>query len=81
MCRHSSRNQNARGSTFWQCRAARSDTPLNRYPPLPVKNCHAFERPAATNGPSDSKDDNQRGLPNVTILYYEVTLRASDLWL
>jgi hypothetical protein len=34
---------NARGSEFWRCRRADQDPSLSRYPPLPVRACHAFE--------------------------------------
>lgn len=42
-CTHASRQHNARGSAFWRCRRAEHDPALRRYPPLPVRECHAFE--------------------------------------
>ena len=42
-CAHASVQRNARGSEFWRCRRAEQDTSLRRYPPLPVRACHAFE--------------------------------------
>jgi hypothetical protein len=41
-CVHAVRQTSARGSHFWRCRAADSDPTLLRYPPLPVRECHAF---------------------------------------
>lgn len=43
-CRHAATQRNARGSTFWRCRAADRDERLLRYPPLPVARCPAYER-------------------------------------
>jgi hypothetical protein len=43
-CAHASVQRSARGSEFWRCRRAEEDTTLRRYPPLPVRACHAFER-------------------------------------
>ena len=42
-CVHASVQHNRRGSAFWRCRAADTDTRLRRYPPLPVRACHAHE--------------------------------------
>lgn len=44
VCRHARRSTNARGSTFWQCRAARDNAELRRYPELPIRSCGAFEQ-------------------------------------
>jgi hypothetical protein len=41
-CAHASVQRNARGSEFWRCRKADEDASLKRYPPLPVRACHAF---------------------------------------
>jgi hypothetical protein len=41
-CAHASVQRNARGSEFWRCRRADRDATLRRYPPLPVRACHAF---------------------------------------
>jgi hypothetical protein len=43
-CAHASVQRSARGSEFWRCRRADVDPTLRRYPPLPVRACHAFER-------------------------------------
>ena len=40
-CAHAERLHNARGSAFWLCREADRDASLRRYPPLPVRACHA----------------------------------------
>jgi len=42
-CVHASVQRSARGSEFWRCRRADEDPRLRRYPPLPVRACHAFE--------------------------------------
>jgi hypothetical protein len=42
-CRHARRATNARGSAFWQCLRARSDSRFRRYPPLPVRTCPGYE--------------------------------------
>jgi hypothetical protein len=42
-CAHASVQRSARGSEFWRCRRADEDPTLRRYPPLPVRACHAFE--------------------------------------
>jgi hypothetical protein len=42
-CAHAAVQQSARGSEFWRCRRADVDPTLRRYPPLPVRACHAFE--------------------------------------
>jgi hypothetical protein len=42
-CRHASVQLNARGSAFWRCRRAEEDDALHRYPPLPVRACHAHK--------------------------------------
>jgi hypothetical protein len=42
-CAHASVQRSARGSEFWRCRRADSDETLRRYPPLPVRACHAHE--------------------------------------
>ena len=41
-CAHGAPQPNARGSVFWRCRAADHDAALTRYPPLPVRHCHAY---------------------------------------
>jgi hypothetical protein len=41
-CAHASVQRSARGSEFWRCRQADEDPTLRRYPPLPVRACHAF---------------------------------------
>jgi hypothetical protein len=41
-CTHASVQRSARGSEFWRCRRADEDPTLRRYPPLPVRDCHAF---------------------------------------
>lgn len=41
-CRHATTQENAKGNTFWRCRAADGDERLMRYPPLPVRRCFAF---------------------------------------
>ena len=45
-CAHASVQRSARGSEFWRCRRADEDARLRRYPPLPVRECHAFARGA-----------------------------------
>jgi hypothetical protein len=42
-CVHAAVQRSARGSEFWRCRQADRDASLRRYPPLPVRACHAFE--------------------------------------
>ena len=42
-CAHAKCNQNTRGSVFWQCLKAQSDSRFSKYPPLPVLRCHGFE--------------------------------------
>jgi hypothetical protein len=44
ICVHARKGTNARGSTFWQCRAARENPELRRYPELPILSCVGFER-------------------------------------
>ena len=41
-CAHAAVQKSARGSEFWRCRRADEDASLVRYPPLPVRACHAF---------------------------------------
>jgi len=41
-CAHATVQRSARGSEFWRCRRADEDPTLERYPPLPVRACHAF---------------------------------------
>jgi len=41
-CVHAAVQRSARGSEFWRCRKADEDATLRRYPPLPVRACHAF---------------------------------------
>jgi hypothetical protein len=41
-CAHAAVQRSARGSEFWRCRRADVDPTLARYPPLPVRACHAF---------------------------------------
>jgi hypothetical protein len=48
-CVHAAVQRSARGSEFWRCRRADVDSTLRRYPPLPVRACHAFERGEPTN--------------------------------
>lgn len=43
-CRFASVQRSARGSSFWRCRRADAEPAFLRYPPLPVKSCHGFER-------------------------------------
>jgi hypothetical protein len=42
-CAHAVVQRSARGSEFWRCRRADTDTALRRYPPLPVRACHAYQ--------------------------------------
>ena len=46
VCAHASVKRNRRGSSFWRCRAADTDTRLRRYPPLPVRTCPAWREGA-----------------------------------
>jgi len=41
-CAHATVQRSAKGSEFWRCRAADDDPTLLRYPPLPVRACHAM---------------------------------------
>lgn len=41
-CRHGIPQASARGSVFWRCRRAESDSRFLRYPPLPVRACEGF---------------------------------------
>ena len=43
-CRHALSQTSARGQGFWRCLRAQSDESFRRYPPLPVEECHGFER-------------------------------------
>jgi hypothetical protein len=36
--------RNTRGSTFSLCERSRTDPAFPRYPRLPVKRCHGYER-------------------------------------
>jgi hypothetical protein len=54
-CEHAVRQPNARGSSFWRCRAADTDASLLRYPPLPVTECHGF-RPGSARPDSPGED-------------------------
>jgi hypothetical protein len=40
-CAHAAVQRSARGSEFWRCLRADHDPALRRYPPLPVRACHA----------------------------------------
>jgi hypothetical protein len=42
-CAHAAVQRSARGSEFWRCRRADVDPTLRRYPPIPVRACHAFD--------------------------------------
>jgi hypothetical protein len=50
VCRHARVIENRRGSRFWLCALARTDSRFPRYPQLPVLRCAGHERgtPAAT---------------------------------
>jgi len=43
-CRHARPQRSARGSVYWRCLRARSDSSYLPYPPLPVNACPGFER-------------------------------------
>jgi len=40
-CAHATVQRGAKSSAFWRCRAADDDPTLLRYPPLPMRVCHA----------------------------------------
>jgi hypothetical protein len=42
-CLHARVQRNARGSTFWRCARADTDSRFRRYPPLPVLRCEGHE--------------------------------------
>jgi len=48
-CQHVARTETKRGSLFFRCRLAETDTTLRKYPPLPVLQCHGYS-PGATPG-------------------------------
>ncbi len=41
-CQHVKRTETKRGSVFYMCLLARTDTTLRKYPPLPVTRCHGY---------------------------------------
>ncbi len=41
-CVRARRIQSGKGSLFYLCEAASSDSRLKKYPPLPVRSCPAF---------------------------------------
>ena len=43
-CRYARIIRNERNSVFVLCRRAETDPSLRKYPPLPVLNCHAYEK-------------------------------------
>ena len=45
-CEHVKRTETRRGSVFYMCVLASTDTALRKYPPLPVWQCHGY-RPAS----------------------------------
>lgn len=53
VCLHASVQRSKRGSAFWRCRAADTDPRLLRYPPLPVRACHAHQPGEPENSASD----------------------------
>jgi hypothetical protein len=53
-CDHAVVQRSARGSEFWRCRRADEDASLLRYPPLPVRACHAFEAGAPERPPASA---------------------------
>ena len=42
-CRFATTQPSAKGSAFWRCRRADSDSTFRRYPPLPIRTCLGFE--------------------------------------
>ena len=44
-CQHVRKVTSKRGSTFYQCGLARTDSSYRKYPPLPVRECTGY-RPA-----------------------------------
>lgn len=51
LCAHSRKLTSAKGSDFYRCEKAREDETLLAYPPLPVRDCRAFERGRETREP------------------------------
>lgn len=49
-CAWARRITNRRGSVFFRCSRAESDTRFVRYPPLPVKECVGYEEGETTKG-------------------------------
>lgn len=43
-CRWMRAITNRRGSTFYRCLRAETDSRFTRYPPLPVRECPGYER-------------------------------------
>ena len=43
-CEHVKRTETKRGSVFYMCLLASRDATLRKYPPLPVKQCHGYQR-------------------------------------
>ena len=47
-CRHCRRVTNSRGSVFFLCQRAETDSAFARYPRLPMRACPGFERDGDT---------------------------------
>jgi hypothetical protein len=52
-CRHSQVIRNERGSVFRLCELAASDRSLQKYPQLPVLDCHGYDPVVASPSTSD----------------------------
>ncbi len=42
-CDHSAQTETKRGSVFYRCQLAQTDSTLRKYPPLPVRQCHGYQ--------------------------------------
>jgi hypothetical protein len=55
-CRWQRATTNRRGSTFYRCLRADSDSRFTRYPPLPVVACPGYEEATPADGPGSGSD-------------------------
>jgi len=52
-CQHMEATETRRGSVFYRCLRARTDTSFRKYPPLPVRHCRGYQ-PQATEDAADT---------------------------
>jgi len=58
-CKHVKLLESSRGSVFYMCRLAETDSRFARYPSLPVLQCRGYERAAAPQSADKRITDNQ----------------------